>query len=107
MNTQRIEKLKEYFSDDRFSGFIEEIIEAKVLKYQDILKYWLLFSGKKKDQINIGGTNVLDLRKARKYLDKNVFLDTINTYNVRGSKPTVIVEPYAKWERMLKGLEKY
>jgi formate-dependent nitrite reductase cytochrome c552 subunit len=49
MNTQRIEKLKEYFSDDRFSGFIEEIIEAKVLKYQDILKYWLLFSGKKKD----------------------------------------------------------
>ncbi len=54
--------------------------------------------------INYPGTNILDLRKAKALLDKNSFLDTINTYNPRGSKPDIIVKPYAKCERLLKCL---
>lgn len=53
MDTQRIEKLKEYFGDDKYLPYIEEICESKVLKYSDIVKYWLLFTGKKKWQINV------------------------------------------------------
>ena len=54
--------------------------------------------------INYPGTNILDLRKAKSLIDKSSFLDTINTYSVRGSKPDIIVKPYAKWERLLKCL---
>lgn len=39
----------------------------------------------------------MDLRKAKTYLDKNYFLDTINVYSPRGNRPDTIVKPYAKW----------
>lgn len=48
MDTQRIEKVKEYISDERYTAYFEEILDSKVLKYNEILKYWLLFMGKSK-----------------------------------------------------------
>lgn len=89
--------MRQYFSDEKYIPFIEEILQAKILKYKEVLKYWLLFSSFKKTDINIEGTNVLDLRKAKKLITENVFADRLNDYNARGSKPDVAVLGYAKW----------
>ena len=48
IDTLRIEKLKEYLSDEKYEPFIEEILTAKVLKHKEILKYWLIFMGESK-----------------------------------------------------------
>ena len=105
MDTLKIEKIKEYLSDEKYEAFLDEISNAKVLKNKEILKYWIIFCGESKQEINIEGTNLLDLRKARKHLLKDSFTSKINEYNPRGMKYDVTVKPYAKWERMLKNIQ--
>ena len=107
MDTQRIEKIKEYLSDEKYLPYVEEILDAKVLKYYDILKYWLIFTGKSKEEINFSQTNLFDFRRCKKLFDRNTFIDEINSYNPRGSKSEITVKSYAKWERIIKCLEKF
>jgi len=40
-------------------------------------------------------------------LKKEEIFTKINQFVSRGSKPKVVIKPYAKWQRILKCLEKY
>lgn len=67
----------------------------------------MIFAGHRKEDITYPGTNVLNWLKARQILSKESVHKAITEYNPRGAKPDVKVLPYAKWERILKCLEKY
>lgn len=71
MDTARIDKLKEYLNDEKYEPFLDEILSSKVLKFQEIIKFWLIFTGKKKEEITYPGTNVLDYRKVKPLLTKD------------------------------------
>ena len=67
----------------------------------------MLFAGFKKEEINSKGTNNLNWLKAKQLLSKELIHNSISQYVVRGAKPDVKLSPYAKWQRILKTLEKY
>ena len=92
-------------ADEKYEPFVEEILKAKVLKYKEILKYWLLFTGLSKQDICYPETNVLDLRKAKKFLKRESFVEKIQNYPLRGSKPDGDVQDAAKWERIARNLQ--
>lgn len=71
------------------------------------MKIFYIFAGFKKEEINFKGTNIFNWFKAKTLLTKDQITHKINDYIVRGSKPDVSVTPYAKWQRILKNLEKY
>ncbi len=49
----------------------------------------------------------MNWRKAKLLMTKEEIITKINQFIPRGSKPSVVVKPYAKWQRILKSLEKY
>ena len=67
----------------------------------------MLFAGFKKEEINTKGTNNLNWLKAKQLLNKELINKSITQYVVRGPKPEAKISPYAKWQRILKTLEKY
>ena len=71
------------------------------------MKIFFYFLGFSKEEVNYKGTNVLQWIKSKKLLTKELILEKINGYQVRGSKPAHGVKPYNKWQRILKNLEKY
>ena len=71
------------------------------------MKIFLIFAGHKKEEINFKGINVMNWLKAKTLLSKDYILATVTQFTARGSKPSVVLEPYAKWQRILKCLEKY
>ena len=61
--------------------------------------------GEKKQKFTEEGTNILSLRNAKKLIKKVSFVDTMSNYNPRGSKASVQVKSYAKWERMARNMQ--
>lgn len=80
------------------------LLERRVIKYPEIIKTFLIFTGQTKEEINYKGTNVLNWLKAKSILNKEFIVNAIAQYAPRGAKPTVNVAPYAKWQRILKNL---
>lgn len=107
MNTLRIDKLKEYIAEEKNVHFLETLLERRVIKFPEIIKTFYLFGKLTKEEVNYAGTNVLDWYKASKVLTKEQIYERMNDYGSRGCKPDVEVKPYAKWQRVLKNLEKY
>lgn len=71
------------------------------------MKIFYLFAEFKKEDINFKGTNVINWLKTKALLSKDNIIEKINHFIPRGSKPLVEVQPYSKWQRLLKNLEKY
>lgn len=71
------------------------------------MKLFLIFAGHPKEEINFSCTNVLSWLKAKAILTKENIHNVISKYVPRGAKPALKVEPYAKWQRLLKCLDKY
>lgn len=71
------------------------------------MKIFYLFADFKKEDINFKGTNVINWLKTKALLSKDNIIEKINHFIPRGSKPLVEVQPYSKWQRLLKNLEKY
>ena len=46
----------------------------------------------------------MNWRKAKLLLSKEEIITKISQFISRGSKPSVVVKPYAKWQRILKSL---
>jgi hypothetical protein len=103
----RIEKIREYIEEEKNLLYLEVLLERRVIKYPEIMKMFLIFAGHPKEEINFKGTNVLNWLKVKNILTKEFILSTITQYIPRGAKPTITVAPYAKWQRILKCLEKY
>lgn len=71
------------------------------------MKIFFIFAGFKKEEINYKGTNIFNWLKAKSLVTKDQFIQKITSFIARGSKPDIDVKPYAKWQRILKNLEKY
>lgn len=71
------------------------------------MKLFFLFAGFKKEEVTLRGTNIFNWLKAKTLLPKDHLIQKITSYIARGSKPDVAILPYAKWQRLLKNLEKY
>lgn len=78
MNTLRIEKLKEYMSEEKNLTYLENLLERRVIKYAEIMKLFFIFAGFKKEEINIKGTNVMNWIKTRKILSKDLFVQKVH-----------------------------
>jgi hypothetical protein len=107
LNTLRIEKIREYIEEEKNVGYLETLLDRRVIKYPEIIKMFMIFAGYKKDEINFKGTNILNWPKAKSLLSKDKIHDTIVQYGPRGAKTDSKVPSYAKWQRILKCLEKY
>lgn len=83
------------------------MLDRRVIKYAEIMKIFYLFADFKKEDINFKGTNVINWLKTKALLSKDNIIEKINHFIPRGSKPLVEVQPYSKWQRLLKNLEKY
>lgn len=83
------------------------MLDRRVIKYAEIMKIFYLFAEFKKEDINFKGTNVINWLKTKALLSKDNIIEKINHFVPRGSKPLVEVQPYSKWQRLLKNLEKY
>lgn len=83
------------------------MLDRRVIKYAEIMKIFYLFAEFKKEDINFKGTNVINWLKTKALLSKDNIIEKINHFIPRGSKPLVEVQPYSKWQRLLKNLEKY
>lgn len=83
------------------------MLDRRVIKYPEIIKVFLIFAGHSKEELNFSHTNVLNWLKAKLLITKEIIHSIIAQYVPRGAKPSVKVEPYAKWQRIMKCLEKY
>lgn len=83
------------------------MLDRRIIKYAEIMKIFYLFADFKKEDINFKGTNVINWLKTKALLSKDNIIEKINHFIPRGSKPLVEVQPYSKWQRLLKNLEKY
>lgn len=66
----RIEKIREYIEEEKNLLYLEVLLERRVIKYPEIMKMFLIFSGHLKEEINFKGTNVLNWLKAKNILTK-------------------------------------
>ena len=107
MNTLRIEKIREYIEDEKNVVFLDTLLERRVIKYAEIMKVFMFFTGVGKEEVNFPGTNVLNWLKAKSLLSKDDIHKSIAEYVPRGAKPDAKVRSYAKWQRVLKCLDKY
>lgn len=83
------------------------LLDRRVIKYSEIMKLFLIFAGYSKEQLNFKQTNVMNWLRAKENLTKDSIITTVTQFVARGSKPSVKVESYAKWQRILKCLDKY
>lgn len=67
----------------------------------------MIFTGFKKQQVCVPGTNNLNWLKAKQHLKKDFIQKSISEYSTRGAKPEAKVKPYAKWQRIMKVVDKY
>ena len=67
----------------------------------------MIFTGYQKEEITVKGTNNLNWLKARQILKKEFVCKSISEYSARGAKPEAKVKAYAKWQRILKVVDKY
>lgn len=89
MNTLRIERTKEYLLEDRFGRYWEHLLGLNVIKYQQVIKQFLIVLGFKKEQFCFIGTNVLDWRKTKALFNslKETINEKLRVLTPRGSKP--------------------
>lgn len=107
INTLRLEKIKEYVGEEKYLASLDILLDRRVLKFPEIMKLFFLFAGFRKEEVTLRGTNVFNWLKAKALLPRDQLKQIITAYIARGSKPDVEVKPYAKWQRLLRNLEKY
>ena len=56
--------------EDKFYPFLDVLLDRRVLKYQEIMKIFFLFSGFTKEEINYKGTNIFNWLKAKSLAPK-------------------------------------
>lgn len=83
------------------------LLDRRVLKYQEIMKIFFLFAGFTKEEINYKGTNIFNWLKAKSLAPKEELVQKMTFFTARGSKPNLEIKSYAKWQRVLKNIEKY
>lgn len=68
------------------------------------MKLLYYFAGFSKEDITIKGTNIINWLKVKTLLTKEQLYEKISHYVSRGSKHVLEIQPYAKWQRILKNL---
>lgn len=105
-NTVRLEKTKEYMTEEKYLKFWDHMLELNVVKYTQVLKQFLILLSYRKEDFCIKGTNVLDWQKTKGLLKthRQRIFELLSAVNPRGSKPE-IVHPYGKCARIAKNIE--
>lgn len=100
----RAEFLRESLADEEVKGFITALKEYRVVKFLGIIQNALILAGYLKEQINVPGTNILDWKKAKNYINELDFFRKLALYQIKGPKEFKSKE-YAKPQRILRRLE--
>lgn len=56
--------------EEKYSGYLDNLLARNVLKNSEIIKSFLYFLGYSKEEVNHKDTNKLHWEKAKKYLSK-------------------------------------
>ena len=69
--------------------FWDNLLELNIVKYQQIIKQFLILFGFKKEEFCFKGTNALDWNITKNLLKANQpkIFEYVNTLNARGSRP--------------------
>ena len=100
MQTGRVEFLKEFLFQESTKSHIQSLTQLRVLKFQGVIQNALYLIGYDKKDINIPGTNLLNWKVVKNFINDEDFFNRIQAYEWVGPKGPV--EKYAYINRILR-----